>query len=91
MHDFEDLFDKETVQHINNIVEDKMYVLKDVRDFNEKDKMLSLYMEELDNSLPEELKEKFDDVIRLTYQVEEYYFTLAYLLGSKYGDKLNKI
>ena len=91
MESFEELFDKEMVENISNLVESKMKILKDVKDFKEKDKKLSFCMEELDNSLPEELKEKFDDVMRLTYQVENYYFTLAYLLGSKYGEKKSKI
>lgn len=91
MDNFEELFDRETVEHISSLVEDKMYVLKDVKDFKEKEKKLSQFMEEMDQALPEELKEKFDDVVRLTYQVEEYYFTLAYMLGSKYDRKLGKI
>ncbi len=91
MNDVEDLFDKETVKHISNLVEDKIELLKDVKDFKEKEKMLSIYMDEIDEELPENLKEKFDDIIRLMYQLEQYYFTLAYMLGSKYEDKKNKI
>ena len=91
MEKFEGLFDKEMVENISNFVEEKMKILKDVKDFKEKDKMLSLAMEELDSMLPEEQQEKFDEVMRLNYQVEEYYFTLAYLLGMKYGEKISKI
>ena len=91
MEKFEGLFDKEMVENISNFVEEKMKILKDVKDFKEKDKMLSLAMEELDSILPEEQQEKFDEVMRLNYQVEEYYFTLAYLLGMKYGEKISKI
>lgn len=91
MERFEELFDEEMVENISNLVEEKMKILKDVEDFREKDKKLSSYLEELDNLLPEELQEKFDDIMRLNYQVEEYYFTLAYLLGMKYGEKMNKI
>ena len=60
-------------------------------DFREKDKMLTICLEEMDSLLSKELKEKFDNVMKLTYQVEEYYFTLAYLLGSKYREKLKGI
>ena len=91
MEKFEGLFDKEMVENISNFVEEKMKILKDVKDFKEKDKMLSIAMEELDSILPEEQQEKFDEVMRLNYQVEEYYFTLAYLLGMKYGEKISKI
>ena len=91
MENFDELFDKDFVENISNLVEDKMKLLKDVKDFREKDKELSNQMEELDGMLPEELRDKFDDVVRLTYQLEDYYFTLAYLLGSKYGEKKSKI
>ena len=91
MDNFEELFDVDMVESISNLVEDKMKILNQVKDFQEKDKKLSTTMEELDNELPEELKDKFDDVMRLTYQVEEYYFTLAYLLGTKHGGQINKL
>ena len=84
MEKFEELFDKEMVENISNLVEDKMKILKE-------DKKLSACMEELDNLLPEDLQEKFDEVMRLNYQVEDYYFTLAYLLGIKYGEKTSKM
>lgn len=91
MDNFGELFDIDMVESISNLVEDKMKILNQVKDFQEKDKKLSTTMEELDNELPEELKDKFDDVMRLTYQVEEYYFTLAYLLGTKHGGQINKL
>lgn len=91
MDNFEELFDEDVVENISNFIEEKMKLLRNVRDFKEKDQKLSMIMEELENSLPEDLREKFDDVIRLTYQIEEYYFTLAYLLGSKYGGQVNKL
>lgn len=91
MDKFEELFDEEMVENISNLVEDKMRILREVRKFNEIDQKLSNTMEELDSKLSEDLREKFDDVMRLNYQAEDYYFTLAYLLGMKYGEKTSKI
>lgn len=91
MENFEELFDKITVKNISNLVEEKMKLLKNVQDFKEKDRKLYLAMEELDNILSDELREKFDNIVRLTYQVEEYYFTLAYILGTKYCKDTEKI
>ncbi len=85
MENFEELFKKEMVENISNLVEEKMKVLKEINDFNEKDKKLSLTTEEFQMMLPDNLKNKFKEVMRLNYQVEEYYFTLAYQLGIKYG------
>ncbi len=91
MKDLEQLFDMEFVEDISNLVESKMSVLQKVKDFKKKDKELSREMEELDNMLPEDMKSKFDDVIRHTYEVEQYYFTLAYLIGTKYSKKMGKL
>ena len=91
MKDIEELFDREMVEGISNLVEEKMKLLKQVEDFREKDNMLTACLDEMDSLLSKELKEKFDNVMKLTYQVEEYYFALAYLLGSKYRDKLKGI
>lgn len=91
MERFEGTFDNETVEHISNLVESKMHILREIEEFKKIDKKLSIFMEELENALPENLKDKFDEIIKLTYQTEEYYFTLAYSLGIKYGSNLNKI
>lgn len=36
-------------------------------------------------------KEKFNEIISLFYNTEEYYFALAYSLGVKYAKDLKKI
>lgn len=91
MNNFEELFNRDVVESISNLVESKMKLLKQVKYFKEKDEKLSTIMEEFDRELPEELKNKFDDIIRLTYLIEEYYFTLAFLLGSKYGRETERL
>ncbi len=91
MESFKELFDKDIVESISTLVEKKMSILEDVQDFKEKDKKLAFCMEDLENALPDELREKYDEVMRLMYQTEDYYFTLAYLLGAKYGEKMGKI
>ena len=53
--------------------------------------MLSLTMESLENELSKENKEKFDRIIKLMYQVEEYYIALSYMLGTKYGKNMKQI
>ena len=87
----EELFDKDIISHINQFVESKEDILKNVKDFNEKDKMLALSIEDLENEISKEDKEKLDKVMKLMYQIEEYYITLAYMLGTKYGKNVEKI
>jgi len=91
MNNDEELFDSDMVIYITQFVEEKEDILKNIKDFREKDKMLSLCLEGLENELSKENKEKLDKVIKLMYQVEEYYITLAYILGTKYGGNLDKI
>lgn len=91
MEDFEDIFDKDIVSNISNFIESKIGKLEKVKDFSEKDKKLAMNIESLDEKMPEELKDTFDEMIKLTYQLEEYYFTLAYLLGTKYGKQIEKL
>ena len=84
----EKLFDKERVNKINEFVEGKSNILNEIKDFKEKEKILSLCMESLEKELSKEHKENFEKVIKLMYQVEEYYITLAYSLGTNFTGKI---
>ena len=91
MDNVEKIFDKDTVEDISRFVEDKMNILQDVKDFKQKDESLSIASEEFESLLSDELKSKFKSIMKLAYQLDEYYFTLAYFLGAKFADKINKI
>lgn len=86
-----EIFDIENYKFISDLLEEKLAILRKNEDFNQKYKKLIDLIEELDKSLEKDEKEKFDKIIQLFYQTEEYYFILAYSLGVKYGDELNKI
>lgn len=81
----------ENREYIAELVQEKIAELKNNKDFEEKYEELSKKIDELENELNNEDKEKFLDIIKLTFSVEEYYFTLAYSLGVKYGEDLKKI
>ena len=36
-------------------------------------------------------KYKFNEIIKLIYETEEYYFALAYSLGVKYGNEIKNL
>lgn len=91
MGDLSNLFDEDTVESIGNLVEEKMPLLNQVPAFKEKDQSLAIAMEELENTLSTELKNKLDDVMRLQYQIDSYYFTLAYFLGKQHGEQIQKL
>ena len=91
MHDLENLFDKETVENISKLVIDKMPVLNQIADFKQKDKTYADSLENFEDSLSEDLSNEFDNVMKLHYQVLDYYFTLAYFLGVKHGSQIAKL
>lgn len=85
MSDIGNFFDKDTIENISNLVENKMPLLNQISAFKEKDKALADITEEFENSLSEDLKNKFDNVMKLHYQIDSYYFALAYFLGLQHG------
>lgn len=91
MGDLANLFDKETVENISNLIENKMHILNNVPEFKEKDQSLADATEKLEDALSEDLSDQFDDVMRLHYQVEEYYYTLAYFLGKQHAEQITKL
>lgn len=91
MTSFENIFDDDTVENISNLVESKMPLLNKIPAFKAKDQELGTTIEKLEDALSEELNEKLDDVIRLHYQIDSYYFTLAYFLGKQHGKQIEKL
>lgn len=79
----EKMDDEEYVENLSNFIESKFNSLNEIKNFKEKDKKLNEIRENFENSLTDEQSEIFDEIMRLTYQVEDYYFSLAYLLGHK--------
>ena len=91
MGDLSNLFDEDTVEAISNLVEEKMPLLNGVQSFKEKDQALAIATEEFENSLSEKLNNKFYDVMKLHYQIDSYYFTLAYFLGKQHSEQIKKL
>lgn len=91
MNDLNNLFDENTVETISNLVEEKMPLLNKIPTFKEKDYALAMAFEDLENSLSEDLKNKLDNVMRLHYQIDSYYFALAYFLGKQHAEQLQKL
>ena len=91
MSNLSDLFDEDNVENISSIVESKMHLLNKVPKFKAKDQALGTTIEELEDALSEELNDKFDKVLRLHYQIDSYYFTLAYFLGKQHAEQIEKL
>lgn len=76
---------------ISNFVEKKLLILRENSDFNQKYIRLSDAIDELASCLTNEQNELFDEIVKLFYQTEEYYFALSYSLGVKYGEELKQL
>ena len=86
-----EIFKNNNYKHISNFVESKSNVLRQVKEFNLiYIKNINL-IEELDKELKDEQNSKFNYIINSIYELEEYYFALAYSLGIKYGEDLKNL
>lgn len=70
-------------KYISEFIESKIFILRKCKDFDKKYIRLSDAIDELDLDLNEEQRQKLNEIVRLFYQTEEYYFAFAYYLGSQ--------
>ena len=75
---------------VSDFIEKKIPILRKNSDFNDIYIRLTDLMEELEKTLTENQKKKFDELVTLFYKTEKYYFALAYSFGVKYGEDLKK-
>ena len=80
------IFENENYKYISNLVEEKIPILRQNKEFNQKYENLMLKIDQLSSMLEGEPKEILEEIIKLFYETEAYYFTLSYSLGVKYGE-----
>lgn len=86
-----DFFENGDYKFVTNLINEKIENLKKYKNFNEQYTKLYDSIDELGLILDDSQKEKFNEIIQLFYNTEEYYFALAYSLGVKYGKDLEKL
>lgn len=86
-----DFFKNGDYKFIMNLIDKKITILNQYEDFNEKYLELLDIIEDLEITLEDSQKEKFNEIVRLFYNIEEYYLALAYSLGVKYCKELEKL
>lgn len=86
-----DFLENGDYKFIRNLLDEKMSILRTSEKFEKKYTRLFDAMEELQETLNQSQKEKFNEIVELVYSTEEYYFAVMYLLGVKYGQDLGKI
>lgn len=68
------------------MIENKISILRQNKDFNEKYLKLIDTIDELEKILDKKQKGKLNELIKLFYETEEYYFAFSYILGTKKYD-----
>ena len=91
MDDKMDFFENGDYRLITNLINDRMEKLKKYKGFNEKYTKLYDMIDEMDVLLNDEQQQKFNEIMQLFYETEEYYFALSYSLGVKYGNDLKNL
>ena len=86
-----EFFENGDYKFITNLINERMDKLKECKDFNKKYEKLYDLIDEIELLFDDKQKSKFNEVIQLFYEVEEYYFALAYSLGLKYGNDLENL
>ena len=86
-----DIFQNDDYLYISNFVEDKLPELRKIDKYNKIYLENSSLIEELDSLLQKEEKQKFNDIIKINYELENYCFAYAFLLGAKYSKKIENL
>lgn len=81
-------FDDDNYKYISDFIESKISILRKNEKFNKKYLEQSDLIDDLNQTLSGEQKEKFNALINSFYETEKYYFALSYSLGIKYGEHL---
>ena len=91
MNQEKEIFNNEDYKYISNFVEEKLPILRQNKKFNEKYLNLTDAIEKLEKTLSVSQKEQLEEIIKLFYETEEYYFAFSYSLGLKYGKELEEL
>ena len=83
-----EIFNDDNYKYIRNFIENKIPILRQNKIFNKKYLEQMNLIDDFNKTLPIKEKEKFNKLIKLFYETEEYYFALSYSLGIKYGENL---
>ncbi len=86
-----EIFNNDDYKFISNFIEKKLPILKENKSFEKEYLRLNDAMEELEQTLSEQQKKQFNEIVQLFYKTEEYYFAFSYTLGVKYGKELKKL
>lgn len=86
-----EFFENGDYKFITNLISERMDKLRECEEFDKKYQKLYDLMDDIELLFDDKQKEKFNEIVKLFYETEEYYFALAYSLGVKYGKDLKNL
>lgn len=86
-----EFFENGDYKFITNLISERMDKLRECEEFDKKYQKLYDLMDDIELLFDDKQKEKFNEIVKLFYETEEYYFALAYSLGVKYGCDLKNL
>ncbi|MFR2450947.1 MAG: hypothetical protein ACLS9A_06110 [Clostridia bacterium] len=86
-----EIFNNGNYKFISDFVEEKLPIIKENENFKKDYLRLTDAMDELELTLTKQQKDQFNEIVKLFYTTEEYYFAFSYSLGVKYGEDLKNI
>lgn len=86
-----EIFKNSDFLHISNFIETKLPKLREIEKYNKIYLENTNLIDELEKIINDNEKNKFDKLIKSFYELDEYYFAYAFLLGIKFGKELEKL
>lgn len=86
-----EFFENGDYKFITNLISERMDKLRECEEFDKKYQKLYDLMDDIELLFDDKQKEKFNEIVQLFYETEEYYSALAYSLGVKYGCDLKNL
>lgn len=86
-----EIFENGDYKFISNMIEKKVRKLRANTEFNQKYLSLTDKIEKLEREISTEQKSELNEIVKLFYELEEYYFAFSYSLGVKFGNSLESL
>lgn len=86
-----ELFCKEEVENVSNMLENNYYVLSKIKDYREQSLKLNELHSKITDKIPKSLSESFCEYDSLIWDTRGYELSLLYHLGLKKGFEINNL
>lgn len=86
-----EIFENGDYKTISHMIEEKVRNLRKNTEFNQKYLSLTDKIDKLEREITPEQRNELNEIVKLFYELEEYYFAFSYSLGVKFGNDLETL